>query len=125
MKPHGLLRALKHHFADEDLGRSYAKTGFLLDPETRALQSAFDGTHRLTEWIDPPQILRIRVHEATAKATASGEPAHDAEVIAAYEVWVGDEKAWMMPGRIDEYDRGPRTLLYDEDRPNVDLSSDS
>jgi len=110
MKPHGLLRALKHHFADEGLGSSYAKTGFLLDPETRALQSALDGTHRLTEWIDPPQILRIRVHD---------RPAHDAEVIAAYEVWVGDEKAWMMPGRIDEYDRGPNTLLYDVDRPNV------
>jgi hypothetical protein len=110
MKPHGLLRALKHHFADEDLGRNYAKTGFLLDPVERTLQSAFDGTHRLTEWIDPPQILRIEVHDTLA---------HDAEIIAVYEVWVGDEKAWMMPGRIDEYDRGPNTLLYDVDRPNV------
>jgi len=116
MKPHGLLRALKHHFADEGLGRSHPKSGFLLDPETRVLEAGFDGTHKMTEWIDPPQILRIQIFEATAS-----EPAHDAEIIAAYELWVGDEKAWMMPGRIDEYDRGPRTLLYDVDRPNVGL----
>jgi hypothetical protein len=116
MKPHGLHRALKHHFADENLGRSYAKTCFLLDPETRVLEAGFDGTLKMTEWIDPPQILRIQIFEATAS-----EPAHDAEIIATYEVWVGNEKAWMMPDRIDRWDRGPRTLLYDVDRPNVGL----
>ena len=114
MKPHGLLRALKHHFADEGLGRSHPKRGFLLDPETRNLEAGFDGTHQLTECVDPPQILRIQIFEATASG-----PAHDADIIATYEVWVGEEKAWMTTGTIDRWDRGPNTLLYDVDRPNV------